>query len=185
MTDKLTMTGDLHVDIDSLKRYPGNPRVGSLRTIAKSLEANGQYRPVVVNARTLEILAGNHTWQAAKALGWKTIAATFVDVDDDTARRIVLVDNRANDLADYEDAALVDLLMRVQSEDTLVGTGYTDDDVAKMLEKIGEGFDESDTAPVELEGSFEVVITCEDEAQQVELIDRLIAEGLRVRAIVT
>ena len=49
--------------------------------------------------------------QAAKALGWPEIAVTWVDVDEEQAARIVLVDNRTNDLAGYDEAALADLLV--------------------------------------------------------------------------
>jgi site-specific DNA-methyltransferase (adenine-specific) len=121
---------DLQVPIADLEHFGGNPRRGNVAVIVESLRVNGQYRPVVVNRRTMEVLAGNHTLRAARELGWETIAATFVDVDDATAKRIVLIDNRANDVAGYDDEALLELL---QSVDGLAGTGFTDDDLAELL----------------------------------------------------
>lgn len=121
----------LAVPVGSLKPYGRNPRQGDVGQIVKSLERHGQYRPIVVNARTQEVLAGNHTLQAALALGWSEIAATFVDVDDDTAARIVLVDNRSNDLAAYDDHALVELL---RSLPDLEGTGFDGDDLDELLQ---------------------------------------------------
>lgn len=120
----------LAVDIDSVRPFESNPRRGDVKAIAESLSANGQYRPIVANKRTGEILAGNHTWQAAKSLGWPRIAVSWVDVDDETASRIVLVDNRLNDLADYDDEALKLLLAGL---DDYSGTGYDDDFVADLL----------------------------------------------------
>lgn len=99
------------VPVSELRPYQGNPRRGDIEAIKESLETNGQYRPVVANRRTGEVLAGNHTLQAAKALGWPEIAVTWVDVDEEQAARIVLVDNRTNDLAGYDEAALADLLV--------------------------------------------------------------------------
>jgi DNA modification methylase len=126
---------ELQVPLAELKPYAGNARVGNVDMIAESLEVNGQYRPIVVNRRTNEVLAGNHTLKAAKQLGWETIAATFVDVDDEAAARIVLVDNRSNDVAEYDNRALLDLL---QSLDGLDGTGFDqasiDDLVAELFE---------------------------------------------------
>lgn len=125
---------DLQIPIDSVTPYPRNPRQGDIGAICESLEAHGQYRPIVVNSRGGTILAGNHTWQAAKALGWDTIAATFVDVDDDTAARIVIIDNRSNDLAAYDDHALSDLLVELVATDRgLSGTGYDGDDLDYLL----------------------------------------------------
>lgn len=118
------------VAVDELKPFPGNPRVGNVDLIAESLTANGQYRPIVVRQGTNEILAGNHTWRAAKQLGWEKIWVAFVECDDATASRIVLVDNRANDVAGYNDGALLDLLGSLSS---LTGTGYDQDDLEALL----------------------------------------------------
>lgn len=142
---------DLAVEVDSLRPFPGNAREGDVGGICTSLEANSQFRPIVVNRREggryggMTILAGNHTWQAAKALGWDLIAATFVDVDDATAKRINLVDNRSNDVASYDDVALVALLADIVGEQGpggLVGTGFDGDDLDDLLadlERDGEG----------------------------------------------
>jgi hypothetical protein len=50
-----------------------NVRQGDIGAISESLKAHGQYRPIVVDKRTNRILAGNHTWKAAKSLGWTQI----------------------------------------------------------------------------------------------------------------
>lgn len=122
----------LAVSIDSLHPYEENPRNGDLEAIKESLEKNDQYRPIVVNSRDNRILAGNHTYAAAIELGWKEIAATFVDVDDEQAKRIVLVDNRTNDLAWNDDAMITSLLSELP---TLEGTGYTDEALQELLAK--------------------------------------------------
>lgn len=119
------------VPVADLQPFGLNPRQGDVGAITVSLEANGQYRPIVVNKRDMTILAGNHTYHAALALGWERISVGFVDVDDETARRIVLVDNRTNDLADYDSNVLAELLETVYNEsgpDGLVGTGFNLDD---------------------------------------------------------
>lgn len=126
--DKLT------IRLDQLRPRKGNPRRGNIDAIAESLERNGQYRPVVVNKPTGEILAGNHTYAAAKRLGWTHIAATFVDVDEDQAARIVLADNRTADLGDYDDTLLLDMLKDLDGD--LIGTGYNQDD-ADALAALG------------------------------------------------
>lgn len=119
------------VDIDTLEPFPGNARQGDIGAISESLATNGQYRPIVVNRPTRHILVGNHTWQAARQLGWDQIAVTFVDVDENEARKIVLVDNRTTDLATYDSDALADLLRTVAND--LTGTGFTGDDLDDLL----------------------------------------------------
>lgn len=130
----------LRVPIEGLVPYDKNPRRGNVELIAESLERHGQYRPIVVRVESNEILAGNHTVRAAQELGWSEIAATFVDVDDDTAARIVLIDNRSDDVAVYDNEALADLLGALPDLD---GTGYEPDDLEELARSL------TDDAPVE------------------------------------
>lgn len=125
------------VDITALKPYPKNPRRGDVEEIAKSLKVNGQYKPIVVNRRDSTILAGNHTWRAARSLGWTHIAVTYVDVDDYGAQKIVLADNRTSDMSSYDDSKLLELL---ESLPTLDGTGFKDVDIEQLQTLLsGEG----------------------------------------------
>ncbi len=120
----------LAVRVDTLVPFRSNPRKGDVGRIAESLNVHGQYRPIVVRKGTNEVLAGNHTLLAARELGWTEIAATFVECDDDQAARIVLVDNRTNDLATYDDELLLQLL---QSVEVLDGTGFTAAELDELL----------------------------------------------------
>lgn len=166
----------LSLAIDELHPSERNPRRGDVDAIAESLTINGQYRPVVARLDG-EILAGNHTWLAARQLGWSHIAALRIDVDDEQAARIMLADNRTAELGSYDDEALIDLL---RSLDELVGTGFEDADLAALL-AVDEGDD--DSAPVLDVASLSVLVECRDEEQQRELIDRFEAEGLICRPL--
>lgn len=144
---------DLAVPIASLREHPRNARRGDVGLIADSLKAHGQYRPVVVNRRTMQVLGGNHTLKAAVALGWDDIAATFIDVDDEEALRIMLVDNRANDVADYEDTALANILTDLAATaDQLLGTGYDGDDLDTLLADIERSSLDPDSATERMRG---------------------------------
>lgn len=136
--------------LDELHPYHRNPRRGDVDAIAASLEARGQYRPIVVNVGThashpFEILAGNHTYLAARQLGWESIEATTVDVDDDRAAQIVLADNRLADLGGYDNLALTNLLESLSGD--YAGTGYDADDLAELESAIADATaDEWDAA---------------------------------------
>lgn len=118
----------------ALQLHPHNARQGDVGAICQSLEAHGQYRPLVVQRSTNHVLAGNHTLQAMQALGWTEADVTYIDVDDDQALRILLVDNRANDLATYDNSVLTDLLEAlVRSEFGLEGTGFDGSDLDDLL----------------------------------------------------
>jgi len=177
MSEKAPIPGAVAeiVKISTLKPHPSNPRRGSVATIVESLKEHGQYRPIVAQRATGHIIAGNHTWQAAKELGWKDIAVTFVDVDDVEARRILLVDNRSSDLGIYDDEQLYELL-KSTTEDygSLLGTGYDQpalDDLAAILEESLISSDEEEVDGIRLIPSLpDQALHYAEKAQRVMLL---------------
>jgi ParB-like chromosome segregation protein Spo0J len=127
------------VAISSLENYQSNPRRGDIDAIASSLKAHGQYRPIVVKHGSNIILAGNHTFKAAKKLGWKKIKVTYVEADDESARKIILADNRLTDLATYNEPLLKSLLSALPE---LEGTGFTSAEV-EILDRLSKGDDKT------------------------------------------
>ncbi|MCF3960282.1 ParB N-terminal domain-containing protein [Streptomyces fuscigenes] len=152
------------VPLDQLQPFPGNARRGDVELILSSLKRNGQYRGLVARHvqpdGPLVVLAGNHTLQALQLHGagacdyrathqgeerpcgvcqgedWTPAARVEVIVcDDDTARRINLVDNRANDVGDYDRDALAELLSYLD-DDGFEGTGYTEAEVRQIAHAV-------------------------------------------------
>ena len=133
------------VPVTDVKRYPGNARVHDLDTIAASLQANGQFRPIIANKRTGHIIKGNGTYTAATdKLGWDQIAVAWIDVPPEDEARLVLVDNRSSELGWFNDAALVELLGGLSD---LGGTGYSDDDLTSLEASLAGGLDLLPPAP--------------------------------------
>lgn len=126
------------VPLGNLTPFPGNARRGDVDAIAESIERNGQYRSLIVRrvpAGSLVVLAGNHTMAALTKLGREAARCELIDCDDDTARRVNLVDNRLPDAGGYEDEALAALLGAL---DDFTGTGYVPDDLDDLLARIGD-----------------------------------------------
>jgi len=171
------------VDIDSVQAHPKNVRQGDIGAISESLKAHGQYRPIVVDKRTNYILAGNHTWKAAKALGWAEISAGFIETkDDDEALRILLADNRTTDLASYDDTELANLLKQLaETDEGLLGTAFDGDDLDNLINNQNQTYENNEMILLE---KYEVVIECANENEQTELLARFQNEGLIVRALI-
>ena len=175
--------GTRDVPLDELVTYPGNARRGSIPVIAESLTQLGQYRSVIVRqreAKPLMILAGNHTVQAIAANGESMARVEVIECTDSEAKRINLVDNRSQELATWDGPALAAML--VQLDDDYLATGFTAADASKI---IYGGMPEPGDAETsdDGEGQFGVVIECEDEEQQAELLGELTGRGLKVRAL--
>ncbi|MFE4329651.1 hypothetical protein ACFRQM_09365 [Streptomyces sp. NPDC056831] len=158
------------IPLDQLTPFPGNAKRGDVGTILASLCRNGQYRSLVV--REVEpdryvTLTGNHTTQALAAHGpgdcgmtvkvgdeerpcglcgnepWDPVArCEVVTCDEDTARRINLVDNRAAELGTWDEQALAELIGAL--DDDLGGTGYSDEDLSGLLAAIEGAADEEE-----------------------------------------
>lgn len=124
------------VSVDDLKPHPDNPNRGSVDDLAESLSEFGQFRSIVGRPDGT-ILAGHHLVQAAKRVGIKTVRVDIIDVDDQTARKIMLADNR---LADLGLGPNLDLLLKNLEElgGDIAGTGF-DEDYVRMLEEAVSG----------------------------------------------
>lgn len=126
-----------------------------------------------------------------------TALAHLIECDDATATRINLIDNKAADEGDYDRQAVDALVASLEGD--LVGTGYDESEADRFAaeavadvdaEPASDGPLPADRLPEpgdaevsHAEPTWGVVVRCGDEAQQTELLERLIAEGLDVRAL--
>lgn len=122
--------------IAEVRPHPENVRRGDVPRIADSLKRYGQLKPIAALPDG-RIVAGNHTFYAATELGWTELAVVTVDLTEDDARRYMLADNRATDMAGYDDEALARLLTSMMEAGQLEGTGYTPDEVDDLIAGIG------------------------------------------------
>lgn len=154
---KIIVSGFQTVPIKSISRHPRNPRKGRVSAIRESLRENEFYSVILVQKGTNFIVAGNHRWEAARKEGLTEVPVAFVDCDDTLALRILLADNRTSDVAGYDTELLVQLLEEIEREcANLAGTGYEEDDLAKLRQELGKisdagaGSNEVPDAPQEL-----------------------------------
>ena len=118
------------VPVGDLQLHPDNPRVGDVDTIVDSIGAHGFYGAIVAQKSTGYVLAGNHRLAAARKQGIASVPVTWVDVDEEQARRILVADNRTSDLGTYDESLLIELL---ESLPDLYGTGYSPEDLETLL----------------------------------------------------
>lgn len=158
----------IQVPLQELNQYANNPRRGNVKLIAESLSEYGQYKPITVNKATNEILVGNHTYAAAKELGWKEIAVNYIDVDAETAAKIVLIDNRATDLSAYDNNALLELLEKLND---LEHTGYGDEEFDDVLARIEEEKTPNILDNLQKNGQQEIASQIQDLADRYKAVD--------------
>jgi ParB-like chromosome segregation protein Spo0J len=127
----------LCVDIGSVKTDAKNNRQHperNLEALKKSLEAYGQRKPIVVNAKTKIIEAGNGLYLAAFKLGWSKIAAVMVEDDPNTAKGYAIMDNQSGALSEWDLPNLSSLLNELEVEKyNLELTGFTLDEINNIV----------------------------------------------------
>jgi ParB-like chromosome segregation protein Spo0J len=113
-------------DINDVGQHPDNPSSGDIDAIATSIEVVGMYRPVYAQRSTGHIVAGNTTYAACLSLDATQIPVVWLDIDDETALRILLGDNQLARLALLDQGLLGPLLEQLMESDlALLGTGYS------------------------------------------------------------
>jgi ParB-like chromosome segregation protein Spo0J len=123
----------LMADIDSITQHERNYNGGDVEAITESIMVSGMYRPVFVQKSTRKIIAGNHTWEACKTLGATEIPVVELDVDDTTAIRLMVADNRIAAMAQPDHYQLIQLLSELDMNDSLIGTGYRQHDLEILM----------------------------------------------------
>lgn len=117
------------VKLGEIKEHPQNPNKGAVERIEDSVETNGFYGSLIVQESTGYILSGNHRYKVAKAAGAAEIPVTFVDVDDETAKKILVADNRVGQSAEMDEKLIASLLEGLDS----AGTGFTDEEFNELM----------------------------------------------------
>lgn len=158
----------------------------NLAVIMGSLRQYGQRTPLVVQREGMIVRKGNGTLAAAIQLGWTQIAYVLVDDDNVSAVGYAIADNRAAELAQWDKDVLEQMLRVVEVGDE--DLQQMCDDLAKDLDIViaeaDAGGSEPPAAVPPTRESYQVLITCDTEDVQKELLDRLTKEGLQCRALI-
>ncbi len=94
--------------VKDLSSDPANARKHSdrnIESIMASLRRFGQQKPIVVDKSNV-VRAGNGTLEAAKRLGWETIAVVQSDLTGADMSAYAIADNRTAELAEWDDEIL-------------------------------------------------------------------------------
>lgn len=191
-----------YVDLDVLVPWAGNPKDHDIGAIVASIQRYGFRDPVGVNRRNNEIEEGHGRVLALSAMRQHRMPAPsyvlvtnekwmipvlFFDDDEVMQHGWSIAHNKTQERGGgYDDLKLFEALRQQASHGVLLPTGFDSDDLETLRRKLeeadGGGRRE---ATLGASTSFRVLITCTDEAQQVELIERFTTEGLAVRALMS
>jgi ParB-like chromosome segregation protein Spo0J len=181
--------------ISDLKQDQHNANMGSKRghdSITHSLKTLGAGRSVLVDKNGV-IVAGNKTVNAAlksgidadaivvQTDGTKLVVVQRTDLDlttDSRAKALAIADNRSGQFFEWNPEVIANLANELDLKPY-----FTDDELAKLLDD-GDSTEVSDDQTGELTGTYSVMVECGSEESQLELIERLCAEGFTCRSLI-
>jgi hypothetical protein len=177
LTSAFTNMNIEHLPIASLSPDPANARrhpQRNLDQIKSSLQRFGQQKPIVVDSSNI-VRAGNGTLAAAKALGWKTIAAVRSELPKTELTAYAITDNRSAELAEWD----AEILSATLADTEIGDVGFSTAEIDKLLGRPMEQFTGQEL-PAE---KWLIVVTCKDEADQAEMLERFSDEGIKCKAL--
>lgn len=170
-------------DITTIAQHPRNPNNGDVDAIVESILTVGYTAPVIVQASTGYIVAGNHRYAAMLELGEDTIPVIEVNWDDETTLRHLVGDNHIAEMARRDEAQLLDILQELSDTDAgLAGTAMTPQDIADLVKAIEPH--EGMFAHLTPNLVYGVMVTCVDADAQQEVLGILAdVQGVNTRAV--
>ncbi len=179
----VTPTADVaavYVDITSLVEWAQNPRKNerAILKVAKSIKRFGFGAPIVARIENSEIIKGHTRYRAAKALGLKRVPVRFMDISEPEAHKLAIADNKLGEIAEWDDEKLEDMVLDLSIQEAQM-LGF------EMKEL--EAFSDDEIEPkkgVHIDETFEVVVKCADEEQQLKVLAWCQDNDIECRALI-
>lgn len=184
-----TETAAEWVAVDALVPWDKNPRkitAAHVKQVADSITRFGFSNPILARRADGMVIAGHTRLEAARALGIAQVPVRYMDLDPSEARLLALADNKLAESGEWDEATLAELLgpLMMEHADVAEVAGFSDEEIARLLKSnadlvIEAADDQSESAKTD----FVVLVECSSEEHQRRLIERLMGEGLTVRAL--
>jgi len=183
------------ITVESITTNPRQPRAAfdpdALDELTESITEVGVLQPVVVRetvAGRYELVMGERRWRACRALGRETIPAIVRETADDHLLRDALLENiHRSDLNPLEEAAAYQQLLAefgVTQEELGQRIGRSRPQISNTLRLLNlpATVQRRVAAGVLSAGHARALLTLEEPAAQEAMAQRIVAEGLSVRA---
>jgi hypothetical protein len=194
ITEDISSNSAMQIEMWPIDRpipYARNARKLSAQAVDKvaaSLKEFGWQQPIVVDAQRV-IIVGHTRLMAAKKLGMIEVPVLIAShLTPAQVKAYRLMDNRSHQEASWDFELLGPDLLDLKALDLdLKLTGFNSDELAAMFSADGWEPDENlAKRGGHMDGlEYRVVVDCQDEMQQTELLDRFQQEGLKCRALIS
>lgn len=143
----------------------------------------GWVQDVIVNQRTGHLIDGHLRVELALRNNVASIPVTYVDLTDDEERLILATFDPLSAMAFTDKHTLEELLREVSTGDAAIQSM-----LAELAEREGIAMPDANTDSIEPQMSgmvYQIVVSCNGEAHQRDLLEQFEAEGLQCRALIS
>ena len=107
-----------YVQLEDLTPWSGNPRQNDhvVDRVVSSIKKFGFAAPIVAN-KDGTIIAGHTRYKAALHMQLEKVPVHFLDLSPEEAEKLALADNKLNELADWNDRELYEILKDIETEE--------------------------------------------------------------------
>lgn len=185
---------DTEIEIEKIEPNPDQPRThfneSELEELSESIRENGVLQPLLVRKRgnKYEIIAGERRYQASKMAGLEKLPVIIKDVDDQKVLELALIENlQRSDLNPIEEARGYKRLIKT--------SGMTQEALSRAVSKSRSTITNSLRLldlpePVQdllfdgklTAGHARAILAVPFEDARIKLAEKVVAEGLSVRA---
>lgn len=176
-------------DPKDLVKWARNPRKYTgeeIEEVARSIDRFGFGAPIVARRANKEMIAGHRRHLAALRRQLPRVPVRFMDISERDAHLLALADNRLPEKPEWDVPELESILGDYTLNEVKTA-GWSASDLDALADEYmdenggdGGGEDDSDNAIM----GYAVVIECDDEAQQIAIIDECQKKGWNCRALV-
>ena len=119
---------------DALHAWEGNPRNNhaAIQKVVESIRKFGFGAPILARRENGEVIAGHTRLEAAAILGLEKVPVRYLDLSEQEAHLLALADNKLNEVAVWDEAALAEILATIPTADAMVA-GFTPAEVEDLL----------------------------------------------------
>lgn len=194
LEEDLTLSKEIkYIDLEKILTKEDQPRKdfseASLLDLSKSIEEHGVLQPIIVRKLDdkFEIIAGERRYRASKLAKLKEIPALIMDVDNENAAKLALIENvQREDLNPIEEATAYKQLLRdfkLKQEELGQSIGKSRAYISNSLrllnleEEVISHLYKGDLTT----GHGKVLLGIKDPEEQIKLAKKIIDTGLNVR----
>lgn len=160
------------VNLKEIHPYPNNPRKNenAVEAVMESIRQCGYIAPIIVDENGM-ILAGHTRYKALKKLGYKEAEIIEkTDLTEEQKRKYRLLDNKTNELAEWDFDLLADELDGLDFGALELDWGLNAEEIEPK---------ERQDAP--FHETISVVVDCQTDSEAEEIFHRLSEEGYNCR----